>query len=62
MNQNNLQALIENAIEDGINLKRLYLASGLCQDDFELHYRDQLFSYDEIDALEVEIKQWMKGV
>jgi len=61
LNLFNIFNLIETAIDEGINLKRLLLASGLSQGDFEQYHRDMLFGSDQSVAIEREIREWRRG-
>jgi len=61
MTPTNLHNLIHQAIEDGINLKRLLAASGLSLWDFIKYHNEMLFGNDQAVAIEKEIREWRRG-
>lgn len=61
MNPTNLQSLITDAIEQGINQKRLHLVTGLNAEMFEIYHRDMLFTFEQSEQLAREIKGWRRG-
>lgn len=52
---------IRYALEDGINIKRLLLVSGLTLTEFYALLDDDLFSEYQREAILKEIKEWRKG-
>jgi len=57
-----LHSLIETALDDGMNMKRLLIVTGLDTHDFLLHHNDMLFNYEQELALIAEIENWMEGL
>lgn len=56
-----LYMLIEDALDNGINLKRLLLATGLDERTFLQYHFEQMFTYQEQSAIKDEIKAWREG-
>ena len=49
------------AIEQGMNIKRLLIATGLDKATFELYMDSNKFTSDEKRAIKDEIKNWEAG-
>jgi len=58
----NLQNLIAQAIVDGINMKLLYITTGLDFSEFNKYHRDCLFTHEQENDLIQVIKEWRDGV
>lgn len=61
MTPTNLTQFILTALDMGMNKKRLLVVSGLSASEFDKYVRDELFSYDQSDAIEREIRRWRRG-
>jgi hypothetical protein len=56
-----LYMLVEDALDNGMNLKRLLLATGLDERTFLQYHYDQMFTHQEQAAIKKEIKEWEGG-
>lgn len=51
-------SLLIDAINDGINLERLLLATGIDQHTFYQYLDNRMFTSDQLEAIRLELKDW----